>query len=97
MVSSHPESIPYQILPEFGQCMHDGQHLLIIYGIQPLMRKELPALQSYRVSPLHQYYADPLSRRITLQDKWLRKIRQRKHWAAAHHLLEPIKGSLRCI
>ncbi|MCY6488452.1 hypothetical protein OYG14_13090, partial [Actinobacillus pleuropneumoniae] len=66
------------------------------YSIQPLVWKELPALKGYRVT-LHQYCVDPLSRRITLQNKWLRKIWQRKHWAAAHNLLEPVKGSLRCI
>ena len=78
MISPHPEPVAYQILPVLSQCMHDGQHLLVVYGIQPLVRKELPALKCYRVTSLHQYCVDPLSQRITLQNKWLREIWQCK-------------------
>lgn len=33
VVSLHPKSVEPQILPEFHQCMHDGQHLLVVNGI----------------------------------------------------------------
>ena len=97
VISALPEPVTHQILPVLSQCMHDGQHFLVVYRIQPLVRKELPALKGYRVTSLHPYCANPLSQHIALQNKWLRKMWQCKHWVAAHNLLEPVKGSLRCI
>ena len=74
MISPHPEHVTHQILSVLSQCMHDGQHLLVVYRIQPLVRKELLALKGYRVTSLHQYCVDPLSQHITLQNNWLQKI-----------------------
>jgi hypothetical protein len=38
VVKPHHKASSHQVLSKFGQCMYDGQHLLIIDGIEPLYR-----------------------------------------------------------
>ena len=76
MISPYLEPVPHQVLPEFGQSMHYGQHLFVIYGVMSFILSEFAALKLYGVTILHQYRPYPNSLRMTLQNKGLSEIRE---------------------
>ena len=76
MIGLYLEPVSHQVLLEFGQSMHYGQHLFVIYGVMSLILSEFATLKRDWVTTLHQYNSYPNSRSITLQDKGLSEIRE---------------------
>ena len=53
VISLQNEFTSHQVLLEIFQGMHNGQHLLIIYGIQPFMWMHFSSLKCNRMHILH--------------------------------------------
>ena len=92
VISLHNKFTTHQVLSEFGQGMHDGQHLLIIYRIQPFMWLQFSTLNSNRMPILHQDNSNSYTRSITFHQKRFGKIRQGKYWITAHYLFQLLKN-----
>ena len=69
MICTHDELGSNEVLPKFCQSVHDGEHRLVVDGIQFLGSRKILTLKCNQVTVLHQYGPNTLSGDITLQNE----------------------------
>lgn len=68
---SNHKPTAHQVLSELHQCMHDGEHLFVINGVEPLQLHKFPYIKSYQVSILHKNCPYANTRSVALKYKGL--------------------------